>query len=191
VCPTGIDIRNGLQYQCIGCAACIDACDEVMDKMDYPRGLIRYTTQHAIDGETTHVIRPRMLVYATLLGGLFIAGLVALWLRQPLGLDVIRDRNALYREVNGESIENVYNVKILNKDPHPRHFKLTLDGLNPYTLSTTDSDFWLAGGEVLQIPVRVDIPEGSLHGSHRIHFIVTDLDDANRHLSVKAQFFAP
>jgi len=67
VCPTGIDIRKGLQYECIACAACIDACDGVMDKMQYPRGLIRYSTQHAIEGHTTRVLRPRVIVYATLL----------------------------------------------------------------------------------------------------------------------------
>ena len=70
VCPTGIDIRNGLQYECIACGACIDACDEVMDKMGYERGLIRYTTQNAIDGKATRVLRPRVLVYGTLLAAL-------------------------------------------------------------------------------------------------------------------------
>ena len=73
VCPTGIDIRKGLQYECIACAACIDACDEVMDKVGYPRGLIRYATQHALEGKPTRVLRPRVIVYGTLLA-LLIAG---------------------------------------------------------------------------------------------------------------------
>ena len=67
VCPTGIDIRKGLQYECIACAACIDACDEVMDKVGYPRGLIRYDTQHGLEGKPKHVLRPRTIVYATLI----------------------------------------------------------------------------------------------------------------------------
>src|SRR5687767_3389124 len=73
VCPTGIDIRNGLQYECIGCAACVDACDTVMDKMNYPRGLIRFTTQNALAGRWSarqmwrRVLRPRVLVYGSVL----------------------------------------------------------------------------------------------------------------------------
>jgi len=191
VCPTGIDIRNGLQYQCIGCAACIDACDDVMDKMNYPRGLIRYTTQHAIDGRTTHVIRPRMVVYATLLGGLLVAGVVALSMRKPLGVDVIRDRNALYREVRGERIENVYNLKILNKDPNPRHFRIAVSGLDTLDSSVADADWAVEGGEVLQVPVRVSIAEGSLHQSHAIFFTVTDQADPSRQVTTRAKFFAP
>jgi len=67
VCPTGIDIRNGLQYECIACGACIDGCNEVMDKLGYEHGLIRYTTQNAIDGKASRVVRPRIVVYGTLL----------------------------------------------------------------------------------------------------------------------------
>src|SRR3954464_2781475 len=73
VCPTGIDIRKGLQYECINCAACVDVCDGVMDKMNYPRGLIRFTTQNALangGGRSAilrRVLRPRVLVYASIL----------------------------------------------------------------------------------------------------------------------------
>src|SRR4029077_15467599 len=96
VCPTGIDIRKGLQYECIGCAACIDACDEVMDKMGSPKGLIRYTTEHALQGRATHILRPRLLVYVTLLLAL-VGGLSYLLIvRTPLIVDVLRDRNALF-----------------------------------------------------------------------------------------------
>jgi cytochrome c oxidase accessory protein FixG len=191
VCPTGIDIRNGLQYQCIGCAACIDACDSVMTRMDYPTGLIRYTTQHAIDGQATHVIRPRMVVYAVLLSGLLMAGLIALFLRQPIGLDVIRDRNALYREVRGDTIENVYNVKILNKDPKPRELSLRIMGLPALSLADHTDPIRVGGGEVLQLPIRVDVPADSLHGSHTVRFILTDKLDATRSVQVTAKFFAP
>ena len=98
VCPTGIDIRNGLQYECIACGACIDACDEVMDKMGYPRGLIRYATQNAIDGKPSRVLRPRIFVY-----GLVLLALCGAWAwgvgnRSELIAEVLRDRNALYRQ---------------------------------------------------------------------------------------------
>ncbi|NNF97026.1 MAG: cytochrome c oxidase accessory protein CcoG, partial [Halobacteria archaeon] len=97
VCPTGIDIRDGLQYQCIGCAACIDICDDVMDKMGYAKGLIRYTTQNALKGTATHIVRPRMFVYGVLISAITIALFYSMITRMPLGLDIIRDRNALYR----------------------------------------------------------------------------------------------
>src|SRR5690606_3011113 len=105
VCPVGIDIRNGLQYECIACGACIDACDEVMDKVGMPRGLIRYTTHNALEGGRVRVLRPRILVYSALL-----AVLVAAWgwgvaHRSPLIADVLRDRNALYR-AHGNRVDN-------------------------------------------------------------------------------------
>ena len=108
VCPTGIDIRNGLQYECIACGACIDACDEVMDKVGYPKGLIRYSTQNAIDGKPTHVLRPRILVYGTILLALMLGWGWGVANRSPLIAEVLRDRNALYRETADGRRERVY-----------------------------------------------------------------------------------
>src|SRR6056300_324399 len=105
VCPTGIDIREGLQYECIACAACIDVCDQVMDKMDYPKGLIRYTTEHALQGRPTHIFRPRVIVYAVILVSLLSGALWSISERVPLRAELIRDRNALYRELPGDIIE--------------------------------------------------------------------------------------
>jgi cytochrome c oxidase accessory protein FixG len=107
VCPTGIDIRDGLQYQCIGCAACIDVCDQVMEKMDYPKGLIRYTTENAMQGRRTHVLRPRTIMYSLLLGLLTFGLIYAITQRMPLELDIIRDRQSLYRETSEGLVENV------------------------------------------------------------------------------------
>ncbi len=120
VCPTGIDIRNGLQYMCIGCGACIDACDDVMDKMNYPRGLIRYTSEYGMENGLdkkqvrNRLFRPRVFVYVGLLA-LFIIGLVtSISLRTPLKVDVVRDRGALGREIPGDLIENVYSIQVIN-----------------------------------------------------------------------------
>ena len=134
VCPTGIDIREGLQYECIACAACIDACDSVMDKFNYPRGLIRYTTEHAMTGTSTRILRPRVFVYAALLL-LLITGLVAsMATRTPVILDVIRDRNSLYRELPNEIIENTYTLKVINQSETPRSFNLSVGGIPGLTL---------------------------------------------------------
>ena len=126
VCPTGIDIRNGLQYECIACAACIDACDSVMDKMGYAHGLVRYDTQNALDHKQTHVLRPRVIVYGVLLLALCIGFVVALMMRQPIGLDVLHDRNTLYRTLETGEIENVYLLKLMNKDSVPRPFVVSV-----------------------------------------------------------------
>src|SRR4030095_301369 len=104
VCPTGIDIRDGLQYECIGCAACIDACDHVMEKAGMPEGLIRSSTERALkdhyaaEGIWRHVLRPRVLVYSGILAAISVALVVAVALRVPLKVDVIRDRGGLARE---------------------------------------------------------------------------------------------
>ncbi|MGI9304274.1 MAG: cytochrome c oxidase accessory protein CcoG, partial [Gammaproteobacteria bacterium] len=111
VCPTGIDIRNGLQYQCIGCAACIDACDDVMSKVGYPTGLIRYTTENAVSGKPARSLRPLIVIYAFVLFGVLAGVAYGIAQRVPLGLDVIRDRNTLFRETGDGLIENVYTLK--------------------------------------------------------------------------------
>ncbi|MFO0448449.1 MAG: cytochrome c oxidase accessory protein CcoG [Pseudomonadota bacterium] len=191
VCPTGIDIRDGLQYECIACAACIDACDAVMDKVGYPKGLIRYTTQNALDGHPTRVMRPRMVVYATLLGGLFVAGVVALALRNPLGLDVIRDRNALYRETAAGQVENVYDVRILNKDARDHHFDLRVSGVDGVRLLDADAGWTVKAGEVRSVVVRVAAPAGAVRGGHERHFTVSTPDGGLRDVTTDARFIAP
>src|SRR3546814_3215762 len=115
VCPTGIDIRNGLQYECIACGACIDACNDVMDKMGYAPGLIRYTTQNAIDGGKTRIARPRILVYTALLVALVTAWAWGVTTRSPLIVDVLRDRNALYRSASDGRLEKDRKSKLVKK----------------------------------------------------------------------------
>ncbi len=132
VCPTGIDIRNGLQYECINCGACADACDGVMEKMKYDKGLIRYTTETALQGKQVHILRPKLFVYATvllLMCGFFIADLAT---RVPLQLDIIRDRNTLARENIDGFVENVYTLKILNKSQHQSSYRISVEGIENY-----------------------------------------------------------
>jgi len=193
VCPTGIDIRDGLQYQCISCSACIDACNDVMDKMGYPRGLIRYTTQNALQGKSTRVIRPRIIIYGLIL--LLFAGMFS-WLlatRVPLQLDVIRDRNQLYRET-GDMIENVYTLKILNMDNHPHEYRLFVngEGIEHMRLITDRNPIRVSAGAVLDVPVRVRAGEEYLkHRSSRIRFRVSDVTNPDLQATEKARFLGP
>ncbi|OOG22891.1 cytochrome c oxidase accessory protein CcoG [Thioalkalivibrio denitrificans] len=156
VCPTGIDIRDGLQYECIGCAACVDVCDDVMDRMNYPRGLIRYTTENAMEGKTTRVLRPRMVLYGLLLLVLMAGLLFGIASRNPVGIDVMRDRNVLYRELPDGRVENVYRIKLMNKADAARAYHVEIRGLPGAELVIDRSmPVSVPAGGVIEIPARV------------------------------------
>jgi cytochrome c oxidase accessory protein FixG len=196
VCPTGIDIRHGLQYDCIGCAACVDVCDSVMDKMNYPRGLIRFTTQNALVGHwdkgrtLRRVLRPRVLVYTVILSALALGLAISLALRTPLKVDVVRDRAALARIAPGGKLENVYRLQIMNATEKPQHYRITADGLPGLALAS-QAQFTVDPAQSRWVAVRLQLPYGSVaSGSHPIHFnIGTESGDA--HVSEKSVFLVP
>jgi len=124
VCPVGIDIRDGLQYQCIGCAHCIDACDEVMTKMDYPTGLVGYTTQRELSGSKTQWLRPRAIGYGSALLIMITAFSLAVVSRSALELDIVRERGELSQvDANNQTI-NQYRLKVLNKTQHDQTYTI-------------------------------------------------------------------
>ena len=190
VCPTGIDIRKGLQYECIACAACIDACDSVMDKMNYPRGLIRYTTEHAIQHKRYHLLRPRTIVYSLILVTLATAMVSAIVLRPPVIADVIRDRNALYRDAGSAGIENSYTLRIVNKQNIERHYRLSVRGLEGITLATADR-FTVEPESVFTVPVAVTVPHEFAAGGNIIEFVVEDVDDPDVRVVEESRFRGP
>jgi cytochrome c oxidase accessory protein FixG len=129
VCPTGIDIRNGLQYECINCGACADACSGVMSKMNYAQGLIRYTTEHELNGKKVHFVRSKLIGYAVVLVVMSTLLIMEVVNRVPLSLDIIRDRTELAKEnFNGE-IENVFTLKILNMSQTDNTYRLSVRGI--------------------------------------------------------------
>lgn len=191
-CPTGIDIREGLQYECIACAACIDACDSVMDKMGYPKRLIRYSTQNAMEGAATRLLRPRIWVYGTLLLLLGAGFLTALAMREPLGMDVIRDRNALYRQVSGGYIENVYTLKLMNKDTVAHGYEITVSGLETLSIETDPPEIRLDAGASVPVAARVRIEDGVVGaGGHDIELRMTALDNPAMTVTERGRFFTP
>jgi cytochrome c oxidase accessory protein FixG len=191
VCPTGIDIRHGLQYECIACGACIDACDSVMDKMGSPRGLIRYTTEQAVQGRQTHVVRPRMIVYGALLT--IVAGFLvySLFTRTPLILDVIRDRNALYREVHGDRIENIYSLKVINLDNAPHTYSLLVSGIDQLQVATPTGAIQVPAGTVSNVITRLEAPAAAVGGVRQITITLSALDNPAIRVSEKARFIGP
>ncbi len=192
VCPTGIDIRNGLQYECIGCAACIDICNQIMDKMNYSKGLIRYTTENVLEGRRTRVLRPRIFIYAVLLLMLITSLIYAVSQRVPVDLDVIRDRNALYRETNEGQVENIYTLKIINKDENAHEYKLMVSGLEQLVLFDVQNNLRVPAGEVRDVPVRVRTDPAHLQKtSSPIEFTIQAIDNASIRKSELGRFLGP
>jgi cytochrome c oxidase accessory protein FixG len=190
VCPTGIDIRKGLQLECIACAACIDACDSVMDRMNYPRGLVRYTTQNAVDNTPTHVLRPRTIIYGSLLLALIIGFGVAVANRDLVEVDVLRDRNALYRPLGDGMIENVYTVRFINKDTEAHALRVHAEGIAGLTVDTDRDVQSVGAGEVVSAAVRIRAPAGAVSGGRTIQIVVNS-DDGEIEARSEARFIAP
>lgn len=194
VCPTGIDIRDGLQYECIGCSACIDACDEVMDKIDLPRGLIRYSTEHAMEQGwgreqiLRHLIRPRTLIYGAILLIIVAATVWGIVQRQPLKVDVIRDRGVMSRELDNGMIENPYRLQIINMREEPRRFRIAVSGLKGAEFDAVPT-VELAAGATRIVPLTIRVPADELQpGRNQIYFDVVDEDDPQIGVHEQATF---
>jgi cytochrome c oxidase accessory protein FixG len=131
VCPMGIDIREGLQMECIACGLCVDACDNVMEKIGLPKGLIRYSTENKTPFK---LFRIRTFWYAgiiSLVGGLMLYSLLT---RSPLEMNVIHDRNPLFVTLSDGTVRNGYNITIMNKHHEDKTYALTVEGLENATV---------------------------------------------------------
>ena len=196
VCPTGIDIRNGLQYECIGCGACADVCDTVMDKVGYARGLVKYTTEHALQQKWTraqtlkHVLRPRVLIYTAILLLIVTAMSLSLATRTLFKVDIVRDRGSLARIVEGGNIENVFRIQVMNATESTQRFVLSVSDL-PGLKVASDTEMVIEPTQARGVAVRLQLPyEAAQPGSHPIHFHIEapNLHDA---ITEKAVFIVP
>jgi len=194
VCPAGIDIRRGLQYECIGCGVCIDACDEVMDKLAAPRGLIRLSTQNAIErGEPAPTLRqrPRAMVYAGLIGSTVLLMAAGLWLREPFRVDILRDRAVMARETPEGYIENAYTVRVFNTRPDARIYVLNVAGngvvghRQPTVLQVPGD-----GSLSFSLSVMAD-PEVLAKGSHPISVALQDRNTPEDKVVEEARLLMP
>lgn len=194
VCPTGIDIRDGLQYECIGCGACIDACNQVMDKMDYPRGLIRYTSENAMRkglsaaASRKRLLRPRVIIYSVIWVALLAGFMASIVLRTPLKVDIIRDRGALGREVEGRWIENVYRLQLINTTEAPMQIRVRADSdeLKDVTVEYDKQAESLAPTSNRLLPIRIRVPiEAAKQGTHKINVTVTSEDTEQGHAEIR------
>ena len=202
VCPTGIDIRDGLQNECIGCAACIDVCDDVMAKMNYPKGLIRYSTENGVVNGWSKLqmfkraLRPRVLIYGGLLSAASVAFAASVALRSPFQVDVVKDRGALARVVEDGAIENVYRLQIMNRTEQPQTYRIDAQGIPGLEVQTEVVRTPPAGISSVVVSLRLpySAAQGLLGQSAPVQFEVNQLDGTRAAAAVqreKSTFFVP
>ena len=201
VCPTGIDIRKGLQYECIGCGACADVCDTVMDKMGYARGLVKYSTQHAMNmgwdraQMLRRILRPRVLIYTAILAAIVVAVFTSLLMRDSFRVDVVRDRGVMARLADGGMLENVYRLQIMNATETTQRYELSASGIDHLKVESDVADanktVTVNSAESRWIPVRLQIKDGSVKsGSHPVAFEVRAVE-SNELVTEKSVFLVP
>ncbi len=190
VCPTGIDIRDGLQIECIACAACVDVCDQVMDKMGYPRGLVRYTTDNAVQGKPIRILRPRLWIYffvllalATLIGAILTG-------REPLIADVHRDRTALYRVVGAE-LENSYSLRLTNRSDAPLTVTVDARGLEGLRVIEPTEPVRVQPGQTADVALTVAVPLLARNPGMWPMTVSVNMSNFDRLVSVETRFYIP
>jgi cytochrome c oxidase accessory protein FixG len=197
VCPTGIDIRKGLQYECISCSACIDVCNSIMEKMHYPRGLIRNSTQNGVEQNLSRtamfqrVFRPRILIYSAVLG-LVCAGLLwSLFTRLEFKVDVVRDRGVMARLVGQGDVENVYRLQVMNATEKDQRYQLDVSGFDGVRIAS-DKSVEVGPAQSRWVPVRVLAPAGTAAaGAHRIVFKIATSSGRKEDVVEKSVFLVP
>lgn len=188
VCPTGIDIRDGLQYQCIGCAHCIDACDEVMKKMGYAPGLVSYTTENALAGKPTRVIRGRSIGYALVCAALISAFVYMVFARDGFGFDIIRERGVLYHVTPDGALRNDYQLKIMNKTQRSADYSIAVTSPGWVTLGSAGGT-QVAAGEIENLSLRLLADEAQAANTP-VYIKVCEAQTATC-IEEKTTFFAP
>ncbi len=199
VCPQGIDIRDGDQLECINCALCIDACDDIMAKVGRPTGLIAYDTHVNVEkrqrGETASfkLVRPRTILYAFLMCAVGAIMLVSLLNRSTLGLNVIRDRSPPFVRLADGSMRNDYAIKLINMEPRARRVVISVSGLDGAHLLVQGGELDADGrviaetrpDSVANVRLHVVAPANTPQGSHRLQFEARDLgsDDVTQSAS--------
>jgi len=190
VCPAGIDIRNGLQYECINCGACADACDQTMAKFNYPKGLISYTSENALAGSKAHVLRPKILGYGAISAIALCLMVFTMSVRVPLEVSVLRDRNVLYRVNYLDEVENSYRLNVTNKSQQERSYQISVQGITGIKNSVKDT-VSVQAGEMLTIPMT--LTSAREHLSEKVtdlQLVITALDDREVSLVKETRFYS-
>jgi cytochrome c oxidase accessory protein FixG len=179
-CPTGIDIRDGLQMECIHCTQCMDACDSIMARVDRPLGLIRYTSRDELAGAARRILRPRIVLYPLLLVLVWGALVVALAHREPADLTVLRGVGYPYAILLSGAVSNQIRVKIVNRDRADHRYRIDVepadgDGGAPLEMIAPDNPLPVAAGKSATATVFVNTARDSFRdGRREVRFRITD-----------------
>jgi cytochrome c oxidase accessory protein FixG len=189
-CPTGIDIRDGLQMECIHCTQCADACDAIMDKVGKPRGLIRYTSRDAVEGKPTHLLRPRVILYPAAL--VIAVGLLAFNLGTKADTDVtlLRGAGAPFTRQPDGSVINQIRVKITNRDASERSYRLEVTGVAGASLIAPQNPLTVPGSRTVETSVFIVVPESSFE-EDRLPSIIRISDGAGFTLDIPFELAGP
>jgi cytochrome c oxidase accessory protein FixG len=174
-CPTGIDIRDGLQMECIHCTQCADACDAIMSRVGKPPGLIRYSSRATLEGERVRRLRPRVVLYPAALSLAFGGFVVALVLQTPADITVMRGMGAPFvLEADGR-VANQLRIKITNRDPRPHQYTVSLEGVEPGAMIAPQNPIPVAPGRTEMMDLFVMLPKSAFRdGERRITVHIAD-----------------
>jgi len=160
VCPTGIDIRQGLQMECVGCAQCVDACDHVMDKIGLSRGLIRYSSAASVAGEKVRFLRPRVVIYPTIILILLTILTILIATKSSAEVTLLRNLGRPFVVSDSGRVENTVNFKLTNRSDHNLHVSFSIPEHPEITISATDhDDVMLVPGQMWTEPMRIICPQ--------------------------------
>ncbi len=188
VCPTGIDIRNGLQIDCVSCTACIDACDDIMDKLHRPRGLIRYSSTRALGGDETRWLRPRVGIYSVLLVAGVIAATLAARKHVDFEANLLRLPGPPY-VFDGDTIRDSFEVHIVNKASATRTYDVTAESDSPaavFVIPARTVDLGELEGK--RIPIFVSVPRSAYVGDFHVRVHVAPRDGKDPEQVTQSQF---
>ncbi len=193
VCPTGIDIRNGLQYQCTTCALCIDACNTIMTSVGYPKGLIRYSSENEMQGGKTRIFKPKTIVYGL---ALVVVAVIFFWglnTRSVVDVSVRQVRQPLFVVLSNGDIQNRYAIKINNKTDREMWLAIALRGLEGAVLDLGRFDkihISAASSSTLHVNVRMS-PKNIFKENRVFEFVVTNLNEKSSVWTHEGNFFTP
>ncbi len=189
VCPTGIDIRHGLQLECIGCAQCIDACDEVMIKVGRPTGLIRYDSHAGLEGEPKRTLRPRLLGYGALLAVASVGLFLGLGTRTPFEANLLRMRGAPFI-LGADTIRNQFELHLVNKNPGPTELVVKVSGPDGTRFTIPHESVHLESLQDYRLPIFVEVPRQGFDGAFEVEAEIRD-SASSKQKTVVGRFLGP
>lgn len=190
VCPTGIDIRNGVQMECLACTQCIDACDAIMDRLGRPRGLIRYDSQDGLAGKARRVVRPRLILYTVLLVIGAVVALLATRTRTDFEATLLRMPGEPYTFDDGQ-VRNAMQLHLVNKRADVESYRIEVDRADGLTAALPAQDVAVQPMASTRVPLLLTVPRASFHGDFPVRVHVVRVAGARDELTVTATFLGP